>query len=93
MARQLYTSYVVIIIFSYEKKLPLIGSSEESAWLHHELARCRLEMGQYSMALKLGEEAFDAAVDADDNIWQLNANMLLSQIKSERDGTISMLHV
>ena len=49
----------------------------------HELGRCHLEVGENDMALKVGRKALESAVEADDDIWQLNASMLIAQVYSK----------
>lgn len=68
---------------SWTRKLPLVGSSEESAWLHHELGRCQLELGNYAEALTLGEKSLCEAKLASDQMWELNGYMLVAQAQSK----------
>jgi len=49
----------------------------------HELGRCHFEVGEYDMALEVGHKALESAVEADDNIWQLNSTMLIAQVHSK----------
>lgn len=65
------------------RKLPLITSDEESAWLHHELGRCQLELTNYAQAMELGKKSLAAAEQAADQMWQLNATMLIAQAQSK----------
>ena len=58
-------------------------SSEESAWLHHELGRCQLELGEFAEALELGNKSLEAAELSQDQMWRLNASMLIAQAQSE----------
>ena len=68
---------------SYERKLPLVTSAEESAWVLHELGHCHLEVGQYDLALEVGHKSLESAVEANDDIWQLYATMLIGKVLSE----------
>ena len=63
--------------------VPLLKSSEESAWLFHEIARAKWELRQYSEALEYGNKSLDAARDAGDQSWQLCASMLVAQAEGE----------
>ena len=60
-----------------------MSSPDESAWLHHELGRCQLELGNYEEAKNLGKQALVAAGEAHDQMWQLNASMLVAQAQSK----------
>lgn len=76
---------MICVISSWMKKLPLVSSSEESAWLHHELGRCQLELGNYTDALELGKKSLDAAKQAKDQMWELNGYMLIAQAASKHN--------
>ena len=54
-------------------------SSLESTWLYHEIGRCHLELGRFSEAKNFGDKSLDAAKEAGDDVWQLNANVLVAQ--------------
>jgi len=54
-------------------------SSLESTWLYHEIGRCYLEMGASLDAKEYGEKSLSAAEDADDDLWELNARVLIAQ--------------
>ncbi|XP_070570630.1 outer dynein arm-docking complex subunit 4-like isoform X2 [Ptychodera flava] len=67
-------------IACWEKKLPLSKSSPlESTWLYHEIGRCYLELGNYEEAHSYGEKSMAAAQEANDDVWQLNASVLIAQ--------------
>lgn len=51
----------------------------ESTWLYHEIGRCYLELGEYAEAKKYGEQSETAAVEAEDQMWQLQASVLTAQ--------------
>lgn len=68
-----------ITYFSWEKKLPLVKTPLESTWLRHEIGRCHLEMGNYDEARGYGEQSLEAAEEAEDEVWQLNASVLIAQ--------------
>ncbi|XP_064646279.1 outer dynein arm-docking complex subunit 4-like isoform X2 [Lineus longissimus] len=63
----------------WEEKLPLSQSALESTWLLHEIGRCYLELGEYSKSRDYGERSLEKAHDTDDDIWQLNASVLIAQ--------------
>lgn len=56
---------------------------EESAWLYHELGRCQLELHDYSKAVDYGKKSLNAARESCDQMWQLNASMLIAQAQSK----------
>ena len=58
-------------------------TSEESTWLFHELGRCHLELGRPQEAREFGEKSLGAAGEAVDQMWQLNASVLMAQAESE----------
>ena len=64
---------------SWEDKIPHSKSALESTWLYHEIGRCHLELGHYSQARDYGERSLDAAKSADDDVWNLNATVLIAQ--------------
>ena len=83
----MFISCLTVLCFSWTMKLPLISTSEESAWLNHELGRCRMELEDYDEAVKLGEKSFEAATECVDHMWQLNASMLTAQAQCKEKTT------
>ena len=63
----------------WEEKLPMSKSALESTWLYHEIGRCHLELGHFSDAKEFGDKSLEAAQEADDDVWQLNASVLVAQ--------------
>ncbi|ELU16005.1 hypothetical protein CAPTEDRAFT_154109 [Capitella teleta] len=63
----------------WEEKLPMSKSSLESTWLYHEIGRCYLEMSDNQKAKDYGEKSLSAAEEASDDVWQLNACVLIAQ--------------
>ncbi|PIK43821.1 putative tetratricopeptide repeat protein 25 isoform X2 [Apostichopus japonicus] len=57
----------------------LIKTPLEATWLYHEIGRCHLELGHYQEARDFGEKSFKAAQEAGDDMWQLNASVLIAQ--------------
>ena len=68
--------------YSWQRKLPLLKTPEESTWLYHELGRCHYELESYAEAQEMGEKSLAAAREAQDNMWQLNASVLIAQAES-----------
>ncbi|XP_065052220.1 outer dynein arm-docking complex subunit 4-like isoform X2 [Rhopilema esculentum] len=66
-------------IENWKKKLPLVKTPLESTWLRHEIGRCHFEMGEYDEARDYGEQSLEAAKEAEDEVWQLNASVLIAQ--------------
>jgi tetratricopeptide (TPR) repeat protein len=63
----------------WKEKLPLVKSTLEATWLYHEIGRCHLELSGYSQARDFGEKSLKAAQEAGDDVWQLNASVLVAQ--------------
>ena len=76
---------------SWMQRVPLLKSSEESAWLFHEIARAKWELCEYTEALEYGNKSLDAARDAGDQSWQLCASMLVAQAEGEHTHTSKYL--
>jgi tetratricopeptide (TPR) repeat protein len=51
----------------------------ESTWLFHEIGRCYLELGSSDKAKEYGEKSLSEAKKAEDDVWQLNATVLIAQ--------------
>ncbi len=69
---------------SWEEKLPMSKSALESTWLYHEIGRCYLETGRNEKAKDYGEKSLSAAEEAKDDIWQLNASVLVAQAEGKK---------
>lgn len=54
-------------------------SAADYAWIYHEIGRAYSEISDYDNAKEYGMRSLDAAHDAHDSQWQLNATILLSQ--------------
>ena len=61
----------------------MVKTAEQSTWLYHELGRCQLELGNFNEARDLGEKALAAANESQDQMWQLNASVLVAQAESK----------
>jgi len=72
----------------WEDKLGLSRSALESTWLYHEIGRCYLELDECQLAIDNGRNSLEEAKKAHDQIWQLNANVLIAQaqVKLEEYG-------
>lgn len=55
----------------------------EKAWLFHEIGRCYLELGHNEKACDYGNKSLDAAKAINDEIWQLNATVLIAQSEAK----------
>jgi len=60
-------------------KLPMAGNALEKTWLYHEIGRCHLEIGNHTEAKENGEKSQAAAEEAADDMWKLNATVLIAQ--------------
>ncbi|XP_064643391.1 outer dynein arm-docking complex subunit 4-like isoform X2 [Lineus longissimus] len=63
----------------WEKKKPLTKTPLEQTWLYHEIGRCHLELGNFTEAREYGEQSMGAAGEAKDDVWNLNACVLIAQ--------------
>ena len=61
----------------------MVKTAEQSTWLYHELGRCQLELGNYNQARDLGEKSLTSANETQDQMWQLNASVLIAQAESK----------
>ncbi|KAK2191054.1 hypothetical protein NP493_60g01047 [Ridgeia piscesae] len=63
----------------WEEKLPMSSTPLESTWLYHEIGRCYLEIDKFEEAKDFGERSKKSAMEAEDEVWQLNASVLIAQ--------------
>jgi len=70
---------VAVYFRRWEEKLPTTKSALENTWLYHEIGRCHLEMNHAAAAKEYGEKSLEAATEASDDLWQLNACVLIAQ--------------
>lgn len=66
-------------ISCWEEKLPLSRSALESTWLYHEIGRCYLELDKCQKAIENGRLSLEEATKANDEVWKLNASVLIAQ--------------
>ena len=74
-----------LAIENWKEKLPLVKSPLEATWLYHEIGRCHLELGNYTESHDFGEKSLQAAQEAGDDVWQLNASVLIAQAEGKND--------
>jgi len=75
----------------WEKKLPLAETDMEKAWLYHEIGRCQLELGDYETSKDYGRRSLECAEQIGDEVWQLNATVLIAQ-SDVKVGTAASLN-
>ena len=87
---------IVLYAFSayrWERKLPMSKSPLESTWLYHEIGRCYLELNKFSEAKNYGEQSDTAALEAEDQMWQLQASVLIAQAEGRGLPFLSFVKV
>ena len=60
-------------------RVPLPMTVDESAWLYHDIGRCYCELGKWQDSKQYGEKSLTAAREAKDELWQLNASVMIAQ--------------
>ncbi len=65
--------------FRWSEKISLSKSALESTWLFHEIGRCHLELENFKESRSFGERSIVAAQEAQDDMWLLNATVLVAQ--------------
>lgn len=83
--RHLNNHIIMLIVhfISWQEKLPLVETDEESTWLFHEIGRCYLELKEHEEAKVYGEKSLAAAENAQDDQWQMNASVLIAQAQGK----------
>lgn len=71
-------------IDQWMEKMPLVKSPLEGTWLYHEIGRCHLELKNFQDAKEYGQKSLAAAQEADDQVWQLNATVLIAQAEGKQ---------
>ena len=71
-------------IDSWMEKLPLSKSPLETTWLHHEIGRCYLELKNFQDALECGQKSLKSAQQANEQVWELNATVLIAQAQGNQ---------
>ncbi|KAG1665914.1 Tetratricopeptide repeat protein 25 [Nymphon striatum] len=80
-------------INAWKVKLPLCKDPIEKSWLHHEIGRCYLELGELEDASEFGKKSLRFAESASDLMWQLNASVMLAQIKVQKANYIEAISI
>ena len=75
---------LTIHCISWQEKLPLVETDEETTWLFHEIGRCYLELKEFEEAKVYGEKSLGAAESAQDDQWQMNASVLVAQAQGNK---------
>lgn len=70
-------------IDQWMEKIALVKSPLEGTWLYHEIGRCHLELKNFQDAKEYGQKSLAAAQEADDQVWQLNATVLIAQAEGK----------
>jgi len=70
-------------IASWQEKEGMCKSAMEKTWVTHEIGRCYLELANYEKSYKYGKESYEAAIEAADEVWQLNTSVLLAQSQAK----------
>ena len=60
---------------------------ERSIIMTFPASRCYLELANYEKSFKYGKESYEAAMEAADEVWQLNTSVLLAQSQGEHKTT------
>lgn len=64
----------------YEDRLRKADSTEELAWLYHELSRFHCEMKQFELARVYARKCIQMAEEVSNNKWIINARMLITRV-------------
>ena len=80
-------------IDSWMEKLPLSKTPLETTWLHHEIGRCYLEEKSFQDALECGQRSLASAQEAKEQVWELNATVLIAQAQGKTIGMIGLLMI
>ncbi|XP_066919955.1 outer dynein arm-docking complex subunit 4-like [Clytia hemisphaerica] len=64
---------------SWNEKLPMVKTPLETTWIFHEIGRCYLELSKHKKAKDCGLKSLEAAIEFEDEVWQLNASVLVVQ--------------
>jgi len=63
----------------WDSKLAISKTHIERAYLFHEIARCYYETHKFELARMYGNQCLEEALKIKDNIWAMNAEILLAQ--------------
>lgn len=79
-------------VSNWTEKIPLLRSPMESAWLYHEIGRCYIELLDHEQARDFGEKSLAASQEAEDQVWELNASVLIAQAQVKLGNVPEALH-
>ncbi|OXA50583.1 Tetratricopeptide repeat protein 25 [Folsomia candida] len=63
----------------WDSRLAISKTPIERAYLFHEIGRCYYETNKFDLAKIYGNQCLDEASKINDNIWKMNAEILLAQ--------------
>ena len=66
-------------VVCWMEKVTILKTPIESTWLYHEIGRCHMELGNFQDARDFGRKSLVAGAEAKDEVWQLNASVLVAQ--------------
>eukprot|EP00117_Sycon_ciliatum_P003725 scpid27820/ scgid8391/ Tetratricopeptide repeat protein 25 len=72
----------------WQKKVNMITSYTEKAWVMHEMGRSYIELGHYDEAAEYARMAQLAAEEGGDDVWVLNARVMEAQCHSKLDDPL-----
>lgn len=67
-------------ISTYEDRLRKADSTQELAWLYHELSRFHCELKQFELARVYARKCIQMAEEIGNNKWIINARMLITRV-------------
>ena len=66
-------------ILRWSSKIKLTVSNIELAWLYHEIGRSYYALKDFQNSLKYGMDSAERAILGMDELWYLNANILIAK--------------
>jgi tetratricopeptide (TPR) repeat protein len=67
----------------WETRITFVKTPLERAYLFHEIGLCYVQMNKYDMAKYYANQALEEAAKIDDDIWAMNARIMLGQIEGK----------
>jgi hypothetical protein len=74
----------------WETRITFTKTPLERAYLFHEIALCYVAMNKYDMGKYYGTQCLDEATKINDDIWAMNARIMLGQIERKFLHNISI---
>lgn len=62
----------------FGERLEHDATALDKAWIYHEIGRCYFEQEKHEKAKENGKLSLESAQQADDQVWQLNASILVA---------------